>query len=232
MTEQVRPEILISRLTSTNESWRVDAEARLVSLGEAAVPALIGALRHANPAVRIHAVHALARIGNANALPAVIGALEETENNGAVAIAAEKALVAWGNAAKPALLELASRGPSRVRPRALRALGRIGGEDLRAPFQALLADAEPPVRTQAAVGLAQAIGRSAVDLIEPLLADPDKWVRYGVAEALVQIGSTRGEQVLRQARDDPEDVGTYLRFWADDLLDEVEELRRTGRAIP
>ena len=37
MAEQVRPEVLISRLTSDNQAWRADAEARLVSLGEAAV---------------------------------------------------------------------------------------------------------------------------------------------------------------------------------------------------
>lgn len=231
MSEQIRPEVLISRLTSPNESWRVDAEARLVSLGEAAVPSLIGALRHANPAVRVHAASALARIGNPAAIPAMVAALEDTENNAAVAIAAEKALVSWGQEVKGALLQAALQGPPHVRPRALRALGKIGGEDLEHPLQALISDPVPTVRAQAASALAQISGARAVEAISPLLEDRDKWVRYEVAEALVHLGSVRGRSVLEQARDDPEEEGSYLRRWADELLDEIEELKRTGRAI-
>ena len=232
MSEQVRPEVLISRLTSSNESWRVDAETRLVSLGDAAVPSLIGALQHAHPAVRIHAVHALSRIGNRLALPAMISALADTENNSAGAIAAEKALVSWGEDAKAALLKASLAGPAHVRARALRALGKIGGEDLEPSLRALIADPVPGVRTQAAAALAQLCGARAVDALRPLLQDPDKWVRYGVAEALVQVGSAGGEPVLQQAREDPEEEGSYLKFWADDLLEQIAELRRTGRAIP
>jgi HEAT repeat protein len=232
MSEPVRPEVLISRLTSPNESWRVDAETRLVSLGNAAVFPLIGALRHANPAVRVHAAHALARIRNPIAIPAMIAALEDTENNSAGAIAAEKALVSWGEDAKGALFQVGLQGPVDVRPRALRALGRIGGGDLEQPLRALISDPVPAVRTQAAVALAQIGGARAVEVIAPLLSDSDKWVRYGVAEALVHVGSVRGEPVLEQARKDPEEEGSYLKFWADDLLDEIGELKRTGRAIP
>ncbi len=225
MSEKVRPEVLISRLTSPNESWRVDAEARLISLGELSVPALIGAMKHA-------AAHALARIGNPSAIPALITALEDAENNAAGAIAAEKALVLWGEAVRGALLEASLRGPAQIRPRALRALGKIGGGDLEQPLRSLLRDPIPAVRTQAAAALAQIGAAQAVELIAPLLEDRDKWVRYGVAEALVQAGSPRGQAVLEQAKKDPEEEGTYLRFWAEERLDQIEELKRTGRAIP
>jgi HEAT repeat protein len=231
MSEQIRPEILISRLTSPNESWRVAAEARLVSLGEAAVPALMGALRHANPAVRVHAAYALGRIGNPAAIPAVVAALADAENNAAVAIAAEKALVSWGEQVKGALLHAALQGPPNVRPRALRALGKIGGEDLEHPLRALISDPLPAVRAQAASALGQIAGARAVEAMSPLLQDSDKWVRYEVAEALVHLGSVRGRSVLEQAREDPEEEGSYLRRWADELLDQIEELTRTGRAI-
>src|SRR5688500_2192416 len=100
MNDAVRPELLIGRLMSGNESWRVDAEARLIALGDLAVDHLLGALRHASPSVRVHAVHALSRIQNARAIPAVVGALADSENLGAVAIAAERALVHWGDATK------------------------------------------------------------------------------------------------------------------------------------
>ena len=232
MSEAIRPEVLISRLTSSNESWRVDAETRLVSLGDVAVPSLIGALRHAHPAVRVHAVHALSRVGNASALPAVIDALGDTDSNSAGAIAAEKALVEWGEQAKPALLAASLAGPSQLRARALRALGKIGGEDLVSPLRRLIADPVPAVRAQAAAGLAQVCGTVAVEAIGALLSDPDKWVRYSAAEALVQVGSARGEAVLRQARDDVDEEGTYIKFWAEELLDQIDELRRTGRVLP
>ncbi len=232
MTEQVRPEVLISRLTSDNETWRVDAEVRLVSLGEVAVDPLIGALQHAHPAVRIHAVHALSQIRNARAIPAVISALGDTENSGAGAIAAEKALVAWGEDAKAVLLVAAKNGAEHVRPRALRALGRIGGQDLQPHLELLLNDRAPAVRTQAAAALAAVLQDRSVEIIAPLLRDPDKWVRYGVAEALIRAGSIRGTGVLREACQDPEEQGGYLRHWAEELLDEADELQRTGRAIP
>jgi HEAT repeat protein len=162
----------------------------------------------------------------------MITALEDAENNAAGAIAAEKALVLWGEEVKGALLEASLRGPPQIRPRALRALGRIGGVDLGQPLRALLRDPIPAVRTQAAAALAQISGAQAVELIAPLLEDRDKWVRYGVAEALVHAGSPRGQAVLEEAGKDPEEEGTYLRFWAEELLDEIEELKRTGRAIP
>ena len=231
MTEPVRPEVLISRLTSDNQSWRADAEARLVSLGEQSVAPLIGALQHANPAVRIHAVHALAKLRSPKAIAPVVDALADTENRGAVAIAAEKALVDWGEPVKPALLESAQAGGEAVRARALRALGKIGGEDLESSFTVMLADPLPSIRGQAAAALAMAIGQRAVEIIAPLLEDADKWVRYGVAEALVRIGSIRGREILEQARGEVDEQGTYIRFWAEDLLDEIDELQRTGRAI-
>jgi HEAT repeat protein len=114
----------------------------------------------------------------------------------------------------------------------LRALGKISGVELEQPLRALLGDPIPAVRTQAAAALAQISGARAVEVIAPLLADRDKWVRYGVAEALVNAGSPRGQAVLEQAGKDPEEEGTYLKFWAEELLDQIEELKRTGRAIP
>jgi HEAT repeat protein len=231
VSEVVRPEFLIARLTSDNEVWRVEAEGRLIQLGAAAVPLLIGALHHANPAVRIHAAHALARLKDPRGLAPVVEALGDRENNGAVAIAAEKALVEWGSPAAPVLLEAAREGAEHVRARAVRALGRMGGAELEAPLRALLSDASSGVRTQAAVALTQRSGAAAVEAVAPLLADPDKWVRYEVAEALVKVGSVRGEAALREASEDPEEKGTHVQFWAEELLDQIQELRRTGAAF-
>jgi HEAT repeat protein len=230
MNPPVRPEVLVARLSSDNEVWRVDAEARLIALGPDAVPLLIGALQHANPAVRIHAAHALGRIGDVRGIPAVVDRLGDTENNGAVAIAAEHALAAWGESAKPALLEVARQGAPAVRARAVRALGKLGGQGLEGPLRGLLTDAAAGVRTQAAWALTHLLGEHAVEAVAALLEDADKWVRYEVAEALVGVGSTRGEKVLEEARDDPEERGTHTQFWAEELLDQISELRRTRQA--
>jgi len=230
MTETVRPELLIARLTSDNEVWRVDAEARLIGLGAAAVPLLLGAMHHASAAVRIHAAHALARIRDPRGIGPLVAALGDTDANGAGAIAAEKALVEWGEPVKEALLEGAQRGPEPTRARAVRALGRIGGPELEKPLRELLASPSPGVRTQAAAGLARILGGGAAEALTPLLSDPDKWVRYGVAEALVKVGSARGEAVLQEAANDPEEKGTHTQFWAEELLDQLSELKRTGRA--
>jgi HEAT repeat protein len=232
MTEAVRPEVLISRLTSDNQLWRANAEARLVQMGEAAVDALIGALRHAHPSVRVHAVHALAKLRSIRALPPVIAALADLENNGAGAIAAEKALIDWGEDAKPALLQAAQSGADPIRARAVRALGKIGGADLKPSLVSLLGDSSVAVRTQAAVAIAAVSPTDALQLLAPLLKDSDKWVRYGVAEALARLGSVRARSTLEAARDDPEEQGSYIRFWAEELLDDLEELERTGRAVP
>jgi HEAT repeat protein len=231
MSEPVRPEVLISRLMSDQQPWRMDAEARLIAMGAPAVEPLIHALRHAQPAVRAHAVHALSRIGDERGIAPVIQALGDGENLGAVAIAAEKALVEWGEPVKPALRDAASSGDEAVRARALRALGRIGGRELKSFFEGLLKHSLPSVRTQAASALAQVAGEEAIPLLVPLLQDSDKWVRYGVAEALMSQRCVRGEAVLAQARDDEEEQGGHIPFWAEELLDEAAELRRTGRAI-
>ena len=230
--DQVKPEVLVSRLASDNEQWRLEAEARLIALGGPAVHLLVGAVRHASPAVRMHAVHALARIGDARGVAAVVGALGDAENLGAVAIAAEKALVEWGAPVKPELLRAARAGPVAVRARAIRALGKIRGDDLEPDLEAMLRDPEPAVRGQAAAALAEVAGERAVERVAPLLEDADKWVRYGAAESLVRLGSVRGEKVLESARDDPEERGTHVQFWAEELLDQIGELRRTGQSTP
>lgn len=229
--DDVRPELLISRLTSENESWRLDAETRLIALGESAVPPLIRSLQHAHPAVRLHAVHALARIRDPRGLKPVVRALGDSENNGAVAIASEKALVEWGVPAKKALIDEISDPTSPVRPRAIRTLSRIGGAELSSFLRPLLNDPNSTVRTQAAIGLTSVMGADSLPIVAALLQDGDKWVRYELAEALVKVGSDLGEKVLQQAKIDPEEQGGHIPFWAEELLDEIEELRRTGRAI-
>ncbi|MHB8876096.1 MAG: HEAT repeat domain-containing protein [Myxococcaceae bacterium] len=219
-----RVEALIERLGAERQPWRVDAERQLVELGSAAVGPLLEALEKGSPPVRLHAVRALGQIGDPRGLLPVVAALGDAENFGAVAIAAEKALVQWGEPAKAALVAAAVAGPAAASPRALRALGAIGGEDLEAVLRPMLGSAVPAIRLQAAAALGKALGGGAVGIIAPLLGDEDPWVRCGVAEALLEQGSKQGEEVLRKAASAPGEGGEELRAWAEELIERLEEL--------
>lgn len=228
MSELLRPEVLISRLGGPNEGWRLDAETRLVALGESAVPTLLGATGHPHVAVRLHAVRALARIQSPRGLPAILEALADTENHCAVAIAAEKALIHWGEPVKAALLEAAREGPVAIRSRALRALGKIGGDELPAALSEFLADESGAVRLQTALALAEVSGEACIELLRRLLDDRDQHVRFAVAEALVGLGSTLGEEVLLLAVNDPDEEDLHVQYQAQQLLEEIAELKRAG----
>jgi HEAT repeat protein len=232
MANTIRADVLIERLGAENESWRIDAELRLIELGAAAVEPLVAALAHSEPSVRLHAVSALGRLRDPRGLDGVVAALGDLQNHGAVAIAAERALASWGEAAREAVLRAAREGGEALRARAVRTLGKMGGEGLVEPLTELLTDPLPGVRMQAAEALAKLRGRAAIDALAPLLSDPDKWVRWEVAATLVSVGCVRGEAVLREAFSDPDEQGTHVPSWAEDLLDEIEELRRLGTGIP
>lgn len=222
-------EALIERLAHENPRWRAEAEARLVSLGEAAVVPLKVALRSPVVSVRVHAAQALGRLNHVFRARAYAGPapeyaqapvmelgrmLSDTEANGAAAIAAEKALVKMGAVTA---LTLFLDGPGA--PRALRALGLIGSTDLDsiAKIRACLSAPHAPTRAEAAVALVLCLGEAGVAEVSPLLSDPDKWTRYAVAEALAKLGVTAARPVLEAALSDDEEP--WIAGWAEGLLD-------------
>jgi HEAT repeat protein len=218
--------VLISRLALESERWRLAAENELVQMGAKAVDMLVGALRHANPQVRFHAVRALARVQDPKAIPALAAVLGDGENNHAVAIAAEKALVSFGDGAAAALLEAAKSGPETVRPRAVRALGLIANAPAPA-FRELTQSPDWTVRAQAYAALAKRAADSAVTDLVRGLADPEDWVRRAVAEALVDLRRAEGRAVIQAVLDNPDEEFNQ-HVWAENLLDRLEELERTG----
>lgn len=212
-------EKLIARLAEPNPLWREHAEHHLCRLGEAAVPPLISALAHGSAQVRVHAAQVLGRLQAARAVEPLAAALSEGADRGALAIAAEKALVAIGAAALPALLRVATQGDPRTAARALRAVGLIGerSDDVERTLRASFAASDSGVRTQAAAAWCE-LGLS-TDEVAPLLSDADKWVRYLVAEAMAKRGDERARPVLEAAAADDEEP--WLPSWAEDLLAEL-----------
>ncbi|MHB1844960.1 MAG: HEAT repeat domain-containing protein, partial [Deltaproteobacteria bacterium] len=209
---------LISRLTAATREWRDRAVATLVARGADAVPALLGALTHASPLVRYHACDALGTLQDERAIePLVVRLGDVEENRGGVAAGAEAALCRFGPRAIPALLRAAQGGEDRVRPRAVRLLGRIGGTVPLEPIRALLRGGDENVRVQAATALHQLAGALAAPELLPALADPSRYVRAAAAEALAQLGRREARPVLEAIAADPEDL--YESRWAEELLE-------------
>lgn len=224
--EHVSEKVLVSRLALPEERWRVEAENALVQMGDKAVDVLIGALAHANTQVRFHAVRALSRLGARRALRSLVERLGDADNNHAVAIAAEHALIAFGAEAVAPLLDVAKNGREDVRARAVRALGRIAGAPAEA-FRELTRSSDWTVRTQAITALGKRAGEAAVPDLIAALKDPEDWVRRAAAEALVDLRHAGGKPLLQAVIDNPDEEFNQ-HVWAENLLDRLEELERTG----
>lgn len=83
------------------------------------------------------------------------------------------------------LLALAKDADPKVRGHAVAALGRSRTDAGRAGLSDALADADPFVRRRACEGLMQqTAGTIPIDRLLPLLADPDRWIRFAARKAL------------------------------------------------
>jgi HEAT repeat protein len=92
-----------------------------------------------------------------------------------------------------------------------------------------LRDIDPAVRTQAVTAAGALGGESAVPDLIAALSDASDWVRNAAAEALVDLKRASGRDLLRKVAAEDEDM--YTRHWAEELLDRIEELERTGELI-
>ncbi len=211
--------------------WRVEAEARLATLGPAAVEPLIGQLERASVPGRFHAVRALAALARQGSAERVVEALVrhlgDEESHAAVAIAAEQMLVQLGPASAAVLLRAARDGalPPTARARALRAISKIGLGQL-SEIAPLLRDPAPGVRRQAAAASAAVGGPEAALALRDLLKDPDRFVREGAAEALLTLGSGAGRLIFEEALADPEERG-----WAEEMLERLDALQHRGELL-
>jgi HEAT repeat protein len=210
--------LIISRLTAERREWRDECTALLIQRGVEAVPALLGAMKHASPLVRYHATEALGAIGDDRAIPALVAALGDLEENrGGVAAGAEVALRRFGARAVPALLEATATAPDQVRTRSVRLLGRIGVGVPLDQLRKLLHEGSENVRVQAATAL-WLVGetQATTDLIAAL-GDESRYVRSAAAEALAHQRRPEARAVLEAVLADPEDL--YEGRWAEEMLE-------------
>ncbi|MHB8420850.1 MAG: HEAT repeat domain-containing protein [Myxococcales bacterium] len=210
--------VILSRLTSESREWRDQCTALLIERGAEAVPGLLGAMKHASPLVRYHATVALGAIGDARAVPALVEALADLEENrGGVAAGAEVALQRFGASAVPALLDAAERGADAVCTRAVRLLGRIQAGVPAPLLRRLLREGGENVRIQAATALWHVEGAKATGDLVAALADESRWVRCAAAEALAHLRRPEARPILEAVLADPEDF--HEARWAEELLE-------------
>lgn len=143
-------EPLIPLLQDKVKAVREEAAAALAAIGDAAIPALLKALQHADWLVRLHAVESL---GKAKSKPAVEPLLSVLFNDRDLAVR-EDAVRALGEIGDPRAVEhlfTAMREPG-LRTLAVEALGRIGDSRAVPVLIGVLTATRPPEVTRTVAG--------------------------------------------------------------------------------
>jgi HEAT repeat protein len=187
-------------LGASNAAVRTLACECLGSMGHSeAVSSIEGLLVDVEPQVRAAAVTALMRLGHDGAVPAIGRMLSDPEPS--VRQVAEAAL---GHLDVEVVTEhlLSATANNTVPAATALAIMAVNPHPRHRPFAiACLGDASPGTRQIAVRVLARQGAVDAVDLLEPLLDDPDAGVRTAVVEALAPIPRLR-RRLVDHARSD------------------------------
>jgi HEAT repeat protein len=159
---------------------------------------LIEELEHnQDPQIRCSAADALGTIGNAEAIPCLIGALSDGEKAVRAHVAA--ALGKLGSAAvEPLRVPLADANWI-VRYRAAEALGLIGDAEAVRPLVRALRDDVDHVRYMSAKALAHIRDPQALEPLIATLGDENEFVRRSVAAALGAMPTDAARSALEEA---------------------------------
>jgi len=190
---------LLRALASDDVDVRREAAAGLGRLGVTAAPAVpllvrrLGAETSAQE--RYAAARSLGELGTVAAPAAFALAEALADRDTLVSRSAGEALVSIGMQAMPAMQRALSDERERVREKAARSIGRLGGSSTGGASLLLahmLDDASSSVRQAAAEALGQ-LGERAGEAAAPALAsaleDPSEVVRLEAAKALVNLGT-------------------------------------------
>jgi HEAT repeat protein len=141
---------LIPLLQDKVKAVREEVASVLASIGDAAIPSLLGALQHEDWLVRLHAVESLGKTGSRQAVQPLLSVLFN-DRDSAVREDAVRALGEIGDPQAVDYLFTAMREPG-LRTLAVEALGRIGDPCAVPVLIDVLTGASPPEVTRAVAG--------------------------------------------------------------------------------
>lgn len=152
----------------------------LAALSDAATPTLRAAMTNPDPEFRLAVVQALRTIPGSESSAALIGALEDADEEVRLSVVEGLGERADRGAVAPLLARYEADGDNQVRYEILTTLGSIGDPSV-APFLATESNSQDPyVRMWAADALCVMEAPQAVDVATRLLGDPDGRVRRRV----------------------------------------------------
>lgn len=184
--------------------WRAAVNCGRINIKEA-VPWLLNALRDENHIVRARAIAALAKIGDRVAVPHIIELLNDPDSY-AVSLRAAEALGKIGTeTALAGLLRALNHDDSTVRGSAVSALGEISSEVAVVAVIRSLCDRDIFVRGRAAEALGNINTAGDANLLRMIasglaiaIGDSESYVRWRVAAAFGQIGTTEAVAGLQR----------------------------------
>lgn len=203
--------LVMAALRRSDSSRRRVLLPLLISRSNVAIDDVVACLDDPDPVVRAMAADALARIGNAAAVPALFARLEESHP--AVAQALVSALqTVPSDATRPLALAAARASSPQVRRAAVRILGYFG---FTAGIDVLLEAARDPderIRVTAIQGLPFLSDARAVDALLAAARDPSARTRAAATRALGYAGSNlRATSLLLRALTDAD---PWVRYYA------------------
>jgi len=218
LLDNISMEIRWSRHSPIREgmSSNLTSEAELAAdalrkIGKSAMPALLGALKNSKGA--FHAAKALGRMGDRQAVPALIDAL--SSDNSLLRREAAQALGNLGDerAVSP-LTRLLKDKDAMVRRESAIALGKLKDRRVGPELEPLLYDNDSLVRSAAASSLGEIGGPQSMKTLQAVLKDDVGFVRQRAAIALVKMGG---------GKDEPEVAKILFQMLKSDDLEDREE---------
>jgi len=207
------------------------ASAVLASIAdERVVPQLLAAVGNRDWIVRMHAVKALGRVKNPEAVEPLIPLLQDKVK--AVREETTAALVAIGDAAIPSLLAALADTDWLIRLHAVEALGKMKSPAAVEPLlSALFNDRDAAVREDVVRALGQIGDGRAVEFLMIAMKEPG--LRLLAVEALGQVGDPRAVPVLikvLEGADQPTDA-RVIAGCGDNWSEEMVTMAAAARAL-
>lgn len=233
-----------------NTNHRIDSIVRLGVLGKTngstkIVSALIKGLKDRVYPVRYAASKALLNMRE-KAVPGIIDAINNGENNPTVLSTLAGTLGSFGAEAKqaaPQLVMLLSNADPAVRERAAEALGKIGSDAITSLPKLMTAsyDDDPNVVCSASLAIVRVsskFDKSSVEKLVDLLEHPDPKICCDAARALGSIGPRAKAAIesLKNMEQDSTDYSnrpfnTHKRYWANWAIERINTPPKSSKKV-